>query len=101
MWQIDLRRGEIRQVVCEVPTKVPTVCDRPSTFAFGCSLTTPIELDIHSHSALPCPIRLPGSSRRDILGGQLSFKFEKILKKGENRNEERNPKATCSHTGNS
>src|SRR6266446_5974809 len=100
MWQIDLRRGEMRQVVREVPTKVPTVRDRSSTFAFACSLTTPIKLDIHSHSALACSIRLPGS-RPNAFWGQVSFKFERILKKGENRNEERNPKATCSHAGNS
>src|SRR5260370_8261329 len=100
MWQIDLRRGEIRQVVCEVPTKVPTVFDRSSTFAFACSLTTPIELDIHSHSALAWPIRLPGS-RPNTFRGQVSFNFERILKKGENRNEQRNPKPTYSPPENS
>ena len=71
---------------------------------FGCvSGVKTIELDIHSHSALACPRRLLGSSP-NTFWGQVSFKLEKlekILKKGENRHEERNSKATCSHTGNS
>src|SRR5205814_6871074 len=41
-----------------------------------------IELDIHSHSALACLTSLPGS-RPNMFWGQVSFKLEKILKKGE------------------
>ena len=67
------------------------------------TLQRTIELDIHSHSALACSGRLLASSP-NTFWGQVSFKLEKlekILKKGENGHEERNSKATCSHTGNS